>query len=71
MNDLSSHLLTVQEEELRRIAMELHGSCGQDLNVLKLRLTNLQHRLPSGAADLIQACDGLLTYSDKIIDDLQ
>ena len=71
LKDLSGHLLTVQEDEQRRIAMELHDGCGQDLNVLKLRLTNLQRRLPAETDDLIQECDGLLAYSDKIIDDIR
>ena len=71
LNDLSGHLLTVQEDEQRRIALELHDGCGQDLNVLKLRLKGLQRRLPADAADLIKECDGLLAYSDKIIDDIR
>ena len=71
LNVLSGHLLTVQEDEQRRIALELHDGCGQDLNVLKLRLRNLQGRLPADAADLKNECDGLLAYSDKIIDDIR
>ncbi|MBC2713273.1 MAG: PAS domain S-box protein [Desulfosarcina sp.] len=71
LRDLSSHLLTVQEDEQRRIAMELHDQCGQDLNVLKLHLKGIQNRLPDDATDLIQECDKLLTYSDKIIDDIR
>ncbi|MCB2147782.1 MAG: PAS domain S-box protein [Deltaproteobacteria bacterium] len=71
LNDLSSHLLTVQEDEQRRIALELHDGCGQDLNVLKLRLKSIQHRLPADAADLSQACDELLAFSDKIIDEIR
>ena len=70
-NDLSSHLLTIQEDEQRRIAMELHDGCGQDLNVMKLRLKSLKDRLPVDAVDLIEACDGLLAYSDKIINDVR
>jgi PAS domain S-box-containing protein len=71
LNDLSRHLLTVQEDEQRRIAMELHDGCGQDLNVLKLRLKNIQRRLPADNVDLIKACDVLLAYSSKIIDDIR
>ena len=47
---LSGHLLTVQEDEQRRIAMELHDGCGQDMNVLKLRLKAIQNQLPEDAA---------------------
>lgn len=71
LNHLSSHLLTAQEDEQRRIAMELHDGCGQDLNVLKLRLKGLQQRLPADALDLKRDCDQLLDYADKIINDIR
>ncbi len=71
LNFLSGHLLTVQEDEQRRISLELHDGCGQDLNVLKLRLKTLQRRLPAGEVDLINECDGLLDYLDKVIDDIR
>jgi PAS domain S-box-containing protein len=71
LNALSCNLLTVQEDEQRRIAMELHDGCGQDLNVLKLRLKGLQDRLPANATDLLQSCEHLMTYTDKIIDDIR
>jgi PAS domain S-box-containing protein len=71
LNDLSSHLLTVQEDEQQRIAMELHDGCGQDLNVLKLRLKSLQHEIPAEMAGWHKACLHLLTFTDKIIDDIR
>ena len=71
LHHLSSHLLTVQEDEQRRIAMELHDGCGQDLNVLKLRLKGLQRRLPVDAADIRGECDQLMTHVDKIINDIR
>lgn len=71
LNHLSSHLLTAQEDEQRRIAMELHDGCGQDLNALKLRLKSLQNRLPTGAEVLGRECDQLMAYVDKIINDIR
>ena len=71
LRHLSSHLLTAQEDEQQRIAMELHDGCGQDLNVLKLRLKGLQNSLPSDAGDLRQTCSHLLGYMDKIINDVR
>lgn len=71
LNELSSHLMTVQEDEQRRIAMELHDGCGQDLNVLKLQLKALEHRLPPDAADLKPAFDQLQVDTGKIIDALR
>jgi len=71
LRELSSHLMTVQEDEQRRIAMELHDGCGQDLNVLKLQLKALQNRLPPEAANLLSAFDQLQDDTGKIIDALR
>jgi PAS domain S-box-containing protein len=71
LNDLSSHLLSVQEDEQQRIAMELHDGCGQDLNVLKLRLKSLQDDIPAEMTDWHQSCGRLLTFTDKIINDIR
>jgi signal transduction histidine kinase len=35
----------VQEEEQRRIAMELHDQTGQDLNELKIRMAAIRNHL--------------------------
>ena len=71
LDDLSAHLLRVQEDEQQRIAMELHDGCGQDLNVMKLHLKGLQNRLPAQAGDCIEICDRLLSGFDKIINDIR
>jgi signal transduction histidine kinase len=71
LHDLSSHLLTIQEDEQRRIAMELHDGCGQDLNVMKLHLANLKNQLPADATGWINTCDDLLTNFDKVINDIR
>jgi PAS domain S-box-containing protein len=71
MHELSGHLLTVQEDEQQRIAMELHDGCGQDMNVLKLRLKAIQNQLPGKATELMAQCGQLLSYTDKIIDNIR
>lgn len=71
LNVLSSHLLSVQEEEQRRIALELHDGCGQDLNVLKLRLKIIRDHCPAERSDLTHDCNELLAYADKIINDIR
>jgi hypothetical protein len=43
---LSSHLLTAQETERKRISMELHDELGQALMLLKLRISFVENRLP-------------------------
>ncbi len=71
LNHLSSHLLTVQEDEQRRIAMELHDGCGQDMNVLRLHLKTIQQRLPADAIELKKECYQLFIYSGKIINNIR
>ena len=68
---LSSRLLTSQEEEQRRIAMELHDQTGQDLSVLKLSLAGIQNRLRKDQTELKKECDKILTVTDSIIEDVR
>jgi PAS domain S-box-containing protein len=44
---LSFKLLNAQEDERRRIALELHDELGQDLSVLNLQLDSLKRQLPA------------------------
>ena len=71
LRHLSSSLLKAQEEEQRRLAMELHDQTGQDLNVLKLRLKAVQKRLRKDQPELKENCTHILTFTDKIIDDIR
>jgi signal transduction histidine kinase/PAS domain-containing protein len=71
LDALSSHLLTVQEEEQQRIAMELHDGCGQDMIGLKLALQGVRAMLPADGKELPAACDRLLVHCDKIIGELR
>lgn len=68
---LSSRLLRAQEDEQRRIAMELHDQTGQDINVLKLRLAGIRQRLPEDQPTLKASCDSILELIDKIIEDIR
>lgn len=71
LDALSGHLLTVQEEEQQRIAMELHDGCGQDMIALKLELQGIRARLPAGLGGLPTEWDRLLAHCDKIIGELR
>ncbi len=66
LNFLSSRLITVQEEEQRRIAMELHDQTGQDLNVLKIKITGIRNRLRKDQSGLKAESDWALQFVDKI-----
>lgn len=47
---LSGLLVTIQEDERRRIALDLHDGLGQSLSLIKLSLENAATQLAAGAA---------------------
>jgi len=68
---LSSHLLTAQERERRRISLELHDELGQSLTVLKLQLRGMQRNLEKDQKALQDGCENTLKYVDQIIDNVR
>ena len=58
---LSAKLLTLQDEERRKFARELHDSVGQQLAAMKMALSMLQVRLPGDTT--VQDCLKLLDDS--------
>ena len=48
---LSCMLATIQEDERRRIALDLHDGLGQSLSLIKLALENAARQLAAGAAE--------------------
>ncbi len=58
MRSLSLHLMTLQDEERRRIARELHDTTGQTLAAMKMSIA------------LIRATDGNRPELERLIDDL-
>ena len=68
---LSTHLLTVQEEEQARIAMELHDQTGQDLGLLKLRLAKLYKGLGKQDAPTEKVFGQTDAFIDQIIENVR
>jgi signal transduction histidine kinase len=68
---LSSRLLSSQEEEQRRIAMELHDQTGQDIIFLKLQLQDLRERLREDQNTLKADCNKILTHTSRVIEDVR
>ena len=68
---LSSHLLTAQERERRRISLELHDELGQSLTVLKLQLRGMKEKLQKDQIVLQEGCENTLQYVDQIIDNVR
>jgi len=68
---LSSHLLTAQERERKRISIELHDELGQAITVLKLQLRAIERKLPEEHSSLKNDCEQILHYVDGIIENVR
>ncbi len=68
---LSSCLLTAQENERQRIAMEIHDDLGQNLAVLKLQLNSLAKRLRKDQRTLKTDFKKVLGFIDYIIEEMR
>jgi len=68
---LSSHLLTAQERERKRISLELHDELGQSLTVLKLQLRSIEKALKTEQIGLKEDCEKTLQYVDQIIESVR
>lgn len=68
---LSSQLLTAQEQERRRISMELHDELGQALSLLKLRLSYIGKKLKSDQRMIRDEFENILEYIDQVIENVR
>ena len=68
---LSSHLLTAQERELRRISLELHDDLGQSLAVLKLHLQSIHDKMPQDNRTIKKDLAASLNSVDQIIESVR
>jgi PAS domain S-box-containing protein len=68
MRRLSSRLLHAQENERRRIALELHDELGQDLTVLKLHIDFIKRKLPMDPSAMQEAFEDVLLEVKQTIE---
>jgi len=68
---LSSHLLTAQERERRRVSLELHDELGQSLTLLKLQLGSLQRKLHEDQEELRKEAASILLYMEQVIESVR
>ncbi len=71
LRKLSSHLMTVQEQERKRIAMDLHDDFGQALAFLMLQLRSIQNKLPIEQEAMIGDCETATEYVGQIIEKIR
>ncbi len=70
LHQLSVRLLSAQEDERRRISVELHDELGQSLAALKLQLRALRSKITNGRAPeiLVKECEELRDSINLIIE---
>jgi signal transduction histidine kinase len=66
----SSQLLSAQEEERKRIALELHDSIGASLSAAKFSMENVVYQIEKGTADL-EPVNYSITIIKSAIDDVR
>jgi len=71
LRKLAGKLLTVQDEERRRISRDLHDDVNQRLGAIGLQLDSLCHRLPKSPAALRRQIRTIRRHVGKLSDDVR
>ena len=71
IGELSTVLLTAQEAERKRIAMELHDELGQALTALKFRVRIMERGLGADQGTIRNGCEELLGDLDQVIEEVR
>jgi PAS domain S-box-containing protein len=65
---MTSQLLTAQEEERQRLALELHDDLGQSLMILKMQLRAIQRKAPPESAEIRESLEDPLNFINEVIE---
>jgi signal transduction histidine kinase len=70
LRQLSVSLMTLQDEERRRIARDLHDTTGQTLTALKLTIASIQ-QLRSATPEILRLLDDLNGFADEAMREIR
>src|ERR1051325_3269739 len=70
-DQLARRFLSIQDEERRRVAMEVHDGIGQEIGLLHLDLTTLTCSIPPGARALRAQSKKIATRVSRLADDVR
>jgi signal transduction histidine kinase len=70
LQQLSTRLITAQEEERGRIARELHDEVGQALTAIKVELAVAQRKIHAGASELLEPAQAITDRTLNTVRDL-
>ena len=71
LHQLSSRLISAQEDERKRISLELHDEVGQSLAVLKLKVILLEEGLSPDLEEGKAECEAIVNYIDLVIENVR
>ncbi|MBI4848701.1 MAG: sensor histidine kinase [Nitrospirae bacterium] len=71
LHHISSRLMTIQEEERIRISRELHDALGQDLTLLKIRLSLMEKELLKDQTSLREECENIRQSIEQVIENVR
>ena len=71
LHHLATQVLTAQEQERKRIAMELHEGLGQSMTALKLYLRTIQRHLPKEAISIKEDFDDARNLLSEMIEEVR
>jgi PAS domain S-box-containing protein len=71
LRQLTSELLSAQEDERRRISRELHDELGQLLLILKLKIIGIERSLPKGPEAVTQECGEAAVFLKSVVDSVR
>jgi len=71
LRQLTSELLSAQEDERRRISRELHDELGQLLLILKLKIIGIEKSLPQGPEAVIQECAEAAAFVKSVVESVR
>jgi PAS domain S-box-containing protein len=68
LRHLTSKVLTAQEDERGRLALELHDDLGQSMAVLKMQLRAIQRKAPPESSETRESLEHSLDFINEIIE---
>ncbi len=71
LHQLSSRLISAQEDERKRLSVELHDEVGQSLAVLKLKVILLEEGLGEDQGQGRKECESMVEYIDQLIENVR
>ncbi|MBU1904915.1 MAG: response regulator [Proteobacteria bacterium] len=71
LRQLSTYLIGVQENERKRIALELHDEVGQALSFLKLSIGSISKKLPKDQIELKNECEEISDYILQMVENVR